>query len=87
MKLVLVFQARSTKSADVIDILLDMTAKICSVCKIEKDISCFYLLKKTNKYESKCKTCKIQWQKSYYENNRGKIIDHHHTFYEKNKEN
>lgn len=32
--------------------------KVCSICKLEKNISEFYFLKKRNKYEYKCKVCR-----------------------------
>ena len=47
-----------------------MRVKICSKCKIEKDLSCFYRLSaKEDKYRSACKTCTDNQNKTWGQNN------------------
>ena len=48
--------------------------KICSKCKIEKDLSCFYFKnKKLNTYRNQCKKCELEKKKEYYIANSEKI--------------
>ncbi len=47
--------------------------KICSKCKIEKDVSEFYKGKNTKDgYQSQCKSCRSAWQKAYRQTDVGK---------------
>jgi hypothetical protein len=56
--------------------------KTCSVCNIEKDLSCFGKRKRSKGgYRSECKDCR----KIYYENNIVKIKISKKTHYENNK--
>lgn len=44
--------------------------KICKICKIEKDISCFSFRSDTNKYRNECKDCKSNYLKLYRKGNK-----------------
>jgi hypothetical protein len=72
-----------------------MEIKICSKCKVEKDI-CEYHKDKNKKdgLNTYCKLCTINHSKEYYENNKEKILlsnknsrsDYNKEYREKNKE-
>ena len=50
-----------------------MEKKICSKCKVEKDVCEFYTNPKNKlEYRGSCKTCMKQTQKNYSKNNRDK---------------
>jgi hypothetical protein len=47
--------------------------KVCSICKVSKDLSEFY--KKRNGLTHRCKDCEKSYQQLYYQKNRQKRID------------
>lgn len=49
-----------------------MEVKVCSVCKQEKDISCF-ALRSGGRYYACCRDCKKEKERVYRENNREKL--------------
>lgn len=55
--------------------------KVCTFCKIEKDISNFYFFKSKNVFLPKCKSC---W-KEYRERNKDRILKYHKEYYRNNK--
>src|SRR3990167_8730206 len=42
-----------------------MRTKICTGCKKEKSVDCFYLYKKRNVYRSNCRGCYNKWSREY----------------------
>jgi hypothetical protein len=65
----------------------DLTGKICSKCKEEKDISFFPKNKsKPSGVNSRCKECTIADQKSYYQRNSDKVKRKVKEYAKKNKE-
>lgn len=42
-----------------------MKTKICTRCKKEKIVDCFYLYKKRNIYRSNCRDCYNEWSREY----------------------
>jgi HNH endonuclease len=60
-----------------------MTTKICSKCKLEKDIVEFYVSK--NKPMAICKLCKLTYQKHYTETRKEKIQIYQKEYREKNE--
>jgi hypothetical protein len=64
-----------------------MELKICSKCKIEKEVCNFYILNKTTlKYRPKCKKCMLEELKIYQENNKELILKRGKNYRENNKE-
>lgn len=60
-----------------------MDVKICTTCKIEKDISEFY--KKWKYYQSQCKDCIKEKHKVRYKNNKDEILAKQHDRYINNE--
>lgn len=58
--------------------------KTCTKCKIEKPLSEFHRQK--NGFRPKCKTCRKEISRKYYENNSRKTIERTKKYYENNKE-
>ena len=58
--------------------------KTCTKCKIEKPLSEFHRLR--NGFRPKCKTCRKELSKKYYENNREKELQRTKKRYQNNKE-
>ena len=50
-----------------------MTGKVCSKCKIEKELGEFYFRKERDVYTSQCKKCVLERRKIYW--NKKKLID------------
>jgi hypothetical protein len=51
----------------------------CSICKIEQPIDNFNLDRSKPKgYRSECKSCKKEYRKSYYQNNKDKYKAYHY---------
>lgn len=46
--------------------------KVCSICKIQKDVTQFY--KKKNGVAHRCLECEVTYQQQYYANNKEKRI-------------
>jgi hypothetical protein len=64
-----------------------MEFKICSKCKLEKEVCNFYILKKSSsQYRPKCKKCMIEECKIYQENNKELILKRGKIYRENNKE-
>ena len=61
--------------------------KMCRKCGEVKHISKFSK-QKQGKYgvQSKCKSCKKEYNRNYYENNKETILEHQKQYYENNKE-
>ena len=57
-----------------------MEAKVCVICKIEKNIDSFY-----NKYRE-CKPCNIKRSTRRYYENKEKISNQQKLYYERNKD-
>jgi hypothetical protein len=63
-----------------------MEKKICSKCKVEKDISNFYSDKrKSDGLYSQCKECFLEKNNSYKQNNKEKIKSKRKDYYQSNK--
>lgn len=64
-----------------------MELKICSKCKIEKEVCNFYIVKKPLlQYRARCKKCTIKEDKIYQENNKESILKRSKIYRENNKE-
>ena len=57
-----------------------MESKVCTVCKIEKQINNFY------KNYSECKACNIKTGVKRYHDNKAKISNQQKVYYEKNRD-
>lgn len=42
-----------------------MEGKICIKCSMWKDLSNFYFIKKSNKYNNQCRSCTNEYMKEY----------------------
>lgn len=63
-----------------------MNTKICSCCKIEKDIKCFSKRKSSKDgHHPHCKDCTKEKKKKYYEENKEKILKNMKGYYKKHK--
>jgi len=58
--------------------------KICSRCKIEKDVNEFHAYK--NRFRSRCKECRSQQAKKYYKENKDKLCQQTKKYRQENKE-
>jgi hypothetical protein len=60
--------------------------KICSRCKIIKNITDFYFRKDNSNYRNECKECYSLFLKNYYISNKDKIKNRSNKYYFNNKE-
>jgi len=60
--------------------------KVCTKCKIEKELTEFILRKDTQKYEGRCALCIKEYQVEYYKKNKKKILERSDLYYKKNTE-
>ena len=63
-----------------------MEYKICYVCGLKKEIDEFPFLKSKNKYLSKCRQCKNEYERNYRSKDREKFRKINKEQYEKNRE-
>lgn len=64
---------------------MEITNKICSKCKIDKNILEFYYNKKRNIYYSYCNDCKKKYNNDYYKNNLESELERHRKYYHNHK--
>ena len=56
-----------------------METKICSKCKIIKDVNEF------DKFRGECKLCRKDSKKKYYNENKSKLLENKKKYYQINK--
>jgi hypothetical protein len=60
--------------------------KKCIKCKIEKELTDFRFIKKTNKYWGTCKKCRKEYNKEYREKRKEYLKEKRKEYYKNNKE-
>ena len=50
-----------------------MNSKICSKCKLDKELSSFYYRKDKNTYDSICRECLAKYKREYYQKNKDRL--------------
>jgi hypothetical protein len=63
-----------------------MEKKICTKCKLEKEISSFYFLKKENKHKTTCAECDKSYVKKYRDSNKSEIKNKNKEYASKHKD-
>jgi hypothetical protein len=65
-----------------------METKICSKCKVDKDVCEFYLRKESpDGFRNECKKCLLKNSKEKYTEKKDEKINQSKKYYESNKEN
>lgn len=60
--------------------------KICTVCKVEKELSCFNIRRASKDgLQSRCRTCRAEQKKVYREANREQIAEQQKTYQKANR--
>ncbi len=63
-----------------------MESKVCRICGESKLLTEYCYIKKTQKYEARCKECRSEYGKTYGKKNKEKIKEQKKEYYIKNKE-
>ena len=62
-----------------------LTKKVCTACKLEKDIEVEFYTRTNGKKHASCKKCQLDNKKRYYQENKKAKKEYRKEYYQKNK--